>query len=94
MIIVESWSHESAASLRAEAFGSFEAICVRQTRPEVRDSQPPPVLWIACCFGRRAYSRLSEIARLGTMKDKRKIGKMLFPVHRKATVSPSAASKV
>lgn len=42
----------------------------------------------------RAYSRWSESARLGTTKDKRKIGKMLFPLHRKATISPSAASKV
>ena len=38
--------------------------------------------------------RWSESARLGTTKDKRKIGKMLFPLHRKATISPSAASKV
>jgi hypothetical protein len=29
-----------------------------------------------------AYSRLSESARLGTTKDSRKIGKMLFPLHR------------
>jgi hypothetical protein len=28
------------------------------------------------------------------MKDARKIGKNLFPVHRKATISPSAASTV
>jgi hypothetical protein len=40
------------------------------------------------------YSRTSESARLGTTKDKRKIGKMLFPVHRKLAISPSAASKV
>jgi hypothetical protein len=39
-------------------------------------------------------SRTSVSASLGTMKDARKIGKNLFPVHRKATISPSAASKV
>jgi len=33
-------------------------------------------------------------ARLGTKKDARKIGRKLFPVHRKATVWLSAASKV
>jgi hypothetical protein len=31
---------------------------------------------------------------LGTTKDARKIGRKLFPVHRKAAVWPSAASKV
>ena len=41
----------------------------------------------------RGYWRLSLSAKLGTMKDARKIGRNLFPVHRKATVSPSAASK-
>ena len=45
-------------------------------------------------LGHGGYSRWSESARLGTTKDRRKIGKMLFPLHRKATVSPSAASKV
>ena len=50
----------------------------------------PMTLWRAS----RAYSRLRESARLGTTKDRRKIGKILFPPHRKATVSPSAASKV
>jgi hypothetical protein len=40
------------------------------------------------------YSRCSESARLGTTKDKRKIGKMLFPPHRKLAISPSATSKV
>jgi hypothetical protein len=39
-------------------------------------------------------SRASFSASLGTTKDARKIGKNLFPVHRKATISPSAASKV
>ena len=39
-------------------------------------------------------SRTSFSASLGTTKDARKIGKNLFPVHRKATISPSAASKV
>jgi hypothetical protein len=39
-------------------------------------------------------SGTSFSASLGTMKDARKIGKNLFPVHRKATISPSAASKV
>lgn len=29
----------------------------------------------------RPYSRWSEMARLGTMKDRRKIGKMFFPLH-------------
>jgi hypothetical protein len=41
-----------------------------------------------------AQSRTSFSASLGTAKDARKIGKSLFPVHRKATVSSSAASKV
>jgi hypothetical protein len=40
------------------------------------------------------YSRRRLSARLGTTKDARKIGKNLFPVHRKATTSPSAALKV
>jgi hypothetical protein len=39
-------------------------------------------------------SRTSFSASLGTAKDARKIGKSLFPVHRKATISSSAASKV
>jgi hypothetical protein len=39
-------------------------------------------------------SRTSFSASLGTAKDARKIGKSLFPVHRKAAISPSAASKV
>jgi hypothetical protein len=39
-------------------------------------------------------SRTSFSASLGTTKDARKIGKNLFPVHRKATISSSAASKV
>ena len=39
-------------------------------------------------------SRTSFSASLGTTKDTRKIGKNLFPVHRKATISSSAASKV
>jgi hypothetical protein len=41
-----------------------------------------------------AHSRTSFSASLGTTKDARKIGKNLFPVHRKATISSSAASKV
>jgi hypothetical protein len=41
-----------------------------------------------------AYTRWSESAKLGTTKDRRKIGEMLFPLHRKATVSPSVASNV
>jgi hypothetical protein len=39
-------------------------------------------------------SRTSFSASLGTTKDARKIGKSLFPVHRNATISSSAASKV
>jgi hypothetical protein len=39
-------------------------------------------------------TRTSFSASLGTTKDARKIGKNLFPVHRKATISSSAASKV
>jgi hypothetical protein len=39
-------------------------------------------------------SRTSFSASLGTTKDAIKIGKSLFPVHRKATISSSAASKV
>jgi hypothetical protein len=39
-------------------------------------------------------SRTSFSASLGTTKDARKIGRGLFPVHRKATISSSAASKV
>jgi hypothetical protein len=39
-------------------------------------------------------SRTSFSASLGTTKDARKIGKGLFPVHRKATISSSAASNV
>jgi hypothetical protein len=46
--------------------------------------------------GRRQpdQSRTSFSASLGTTKEARKIGKNLFPVHRKATISSSAASKV
>ena len=40
------------------------------------------------------HSRTSFRASLGTAKEARKIGKSLFPVHRKATISSSAASKV
>jgi hypothetical protein len=43
---------------------------------------------------RSSATRRSWSARLGTTKDARKIGRMLFPVHRKATVWLSAASKV
>ncbi len=49
---------------------------------------------MALCLASCVYSRLSESARLGTTKDKRKIGKMLFPLHRKLAISPSATSKV
>ena len=41
-----------------------------------------------------AQSRTSFSASLGTAKDARKIGKNLFPVHRNATISSPAASKV
>ena len=44
--------------------------------------------------GGPTQSRTSFSASLGTTKDARKIGKSLFPVHRKATISSSAASKV
>jgi hypothetical protein len=44
--------------------------------------------------GTPTQSRTSFSASLGTTKDARKIGKSLFPVHRKATLSSSAASKV
>jgi len=40
------------------------------------------------------HSRTSFSASLGTAKDAKKIGKNLFPVHRKATISSSVASKV
>ena|SRR5450759_849443 len=43
---------------------------------------------------RSSAVRRSWSARLGTTKDARKIGRKLFPVHRKATVWLSAASKV
>jgi membrane-associated phospholipid phosphatase len=51
---------------------------------------------IAGCGHRDRSSavRRSWIARLGTTKEARKIGRKLFPVARKATVWPSAASKV
>jgi hypothetical protein len=41
-----------------------------------------------------AYVRMSESARLGTKNDARNRGRMLFPVHRNATISSSAAPKV
>jgi Epoxide hydrolase N terminus len=41
-----------------------------------------------------SYSRLSEIARDGTANDRRKIGRMFFPLHRKAMTWPSSASNV
>ncbi len=40
------------------------------------------------------YSRLREIARDGTANDRRKTGRMFFPLHRKAMTWPSSASKV
>jgi len=43
---------------------------------------------------RSSAVRRSWSARLGTTKEARKIGRKLFPVHRKATVWFSAASKV
>src|ERR1035438_8030321 len=43
---------------------------------------------------RTAYLRTSFSASLGKTNDARKIGKNLFPVHRNATDSPSAASNV
>ena len=43
---------------------------------------------------RSSATRRSWSAMLGTTKDARKIGRKLFPVHRKATVWLSAASKV
>ena len=43
---------------------------------------------------RSSAVRRSWSARLGTTKDATKIGRKLFPVARKATVWPSAASKV
>lgn len=49
---------------------------------------------VSAMTARSTQSRTSFSASLGTMKDARKIGKNLFPVHRKATISPSAASKV
>ena len=39
------------------------------------------------------YSRLSEIARDGTANDRRKIGRMFFPLNRKAMTWSSSASK-
>jgi len=45
-------------------------------------------------ISRADYSRRRLSARLGKTKDRRKIGKNLLPVHRKATTSPSAALKV
>jgi hypothetical protein len=49
---------------------------------------------VGATTGTPTQSRTSFSASLGTTKDARKIGKNLFPVHRKATISPSAASKV
>jgi len=61
----------------------------------------PATGWISACgrsdgapFGGLLYSRLSVSARLGTTKDKRKIGRMLFPLHRNLAISPSVTSKV
>src|SRR6202035_1980542 len=49
--------------------------------------------WVALVLSRFCYSGRSESARRGTTNDTRKIGKNLFPVHRKATTWPSASSK-
>jgi hypothetical protein len=38
-------------------------------------------------------SRLSEIARDGTANDRRKTGRIFFPLNRKAMTWPSSASK-
>jgi Clp amino terminal domain, pathogenicity island component len=72
-------------------------------RPSLRPAVPR-VVGGAADGGRRhrggattatpTQSRTSFSASLGTTKDARKIGKSLFPVHRKATISSSAASKV
>jgi hypothetical protein len=47
----------------------------------------------ATAMATAAQARTSFSASRGTMKDAKKIGKNLFPVHRKAMISPSAASK-
>jgi hypothetical protein len=49
---------------------------------------------VSAMTAKPTQSRTSFSASLGTTKDARKIGKNLFPVHRKATISSSAASKV
>ena len=58
---------------------------IRESLAELGTTEPPAT---------PTQSRTSFNASLGTTKDARKIGKSLFPVHRKATISSSAASKV
>jgi len=59
----------------------------RVKRPE------PGTAALAATVGEVEVHALSGIARDGTTKDARKIGRNLFSPHRKATTWPSAASK-
>jgi len=95
--ILES-AAETLSAMTADSRGAAASILgsaiIEATGPAsaIRSERVRAVRWRS--DGSRAYWRLSESARLGTTKDARKIGKGLFPPHRKATMSPSAASKV
>jgi hypothetical protein len=85
---VDEFLSEPAASLIPP--GPLESLYLRQYGVGSR-------LTSACddvVTDRSSAVRRSWIARLGTTKEARKIGRKLFPVHRKATVWLSAASKV
>src|ERR1700722_3407382 len=82
-----------ADDLMASKVGDRDARCDLDTDPRSRGPLRPPS-GLSRQRGRSSDSRRSWSARLGTTKDARKIGRKLFPVHRKATVWFSAASKV
>jgi len=83
-------------SLRQET--DKRGMCVPPSRRTARPTQRKPSVDndvpVSSTTAASTHSRTSFSANLGTMKDARKMGKNRFPVHRNATTSPSAASKV
>ena len=88
---MESRANEQAAQLPLEtnprAFRNRTPFAVAR-EPVVDDD-----MLVCAMTATPTQSRTSFRASLGTIMDARKMGKNLFPVHRNATISPSAASK-